>query len=129
MEAIMKNRIDPMIEALVMDNDRQIDRLISQGTDPNQNVSLEGGKHKNKPLHYAAFYNSVKAAKRLIAAGADIQCMNGRGATPFKVAEMHEAYKVLHMFREMKKANKRAITKKKRNKRVMVNKCSNYWMK
>ena len=106
MEAHVKNNIDPMIEALVMDNDRQVDSLISQGVDPNQNVSVKGRKQKNKPLHYAAFYNSVKAAKKLIAAGADIYGMNGRGATAFQIAEMHEAFNILQLFRQSRKANK-----------------------
>ena len=59
---------------------------------------------KNKHPYYADFYNYVKAARKLIALGADI---NSRGAAPFQVAEMNDAFNALHLFREIKKTNKR----------------------
>ncbi len=103
MQTQTKQHVDPMIEALVLDNDDQVGNLINKGVDPNENVPVTGKKFKNKPLHYAAFYNSVKAAKKLIAAGADLNGINGRGATPFQVAEMNNAFNILQLFRETNK--------------------------
>lgn len=110
MEGQIKKNIDPMVEALVMDNEQQIDCLINQGVDPNDNLHVKGKKFKNKPLHYAAYYNSVKAAKKLIAAGADISCVNGMGATPLQVAEINDAFNVLELLKRFKQ---QAVSKKR----------------
>lgn len=67
---------DPLLEAILLDDDAQLSRLLQEAPQAlEKRFSLEcayTSLHGVLPLHVCAEYNSVKSARALLAAGADV---------------------------------------------------------
>ncbi|CAI5714249.1 unnamed protein product [Hyaloperonospora brassicae] len=59
--------------------------LLALGAAPNV---TDSGAHHNTALHYAAYHNRTQPLELLLAAGADLFALNGRGHTALDVARL-----------------------------------------
>jgi Ankyrin repeats (3 copies) len=76
--------------AAAADNDAQVLTFLQQGRPINSKDGLG-----YTPLHWTAYYGSLKAAKVLVAHGADLEATEANGMTPLTLAVYNETTPVI----------------------------------
>jgi len=90
----MSAEIEQLIEAIIDSDFDSIRTLLQRGVDPNGYLD----DAKLRPLHFAAQYNALEAAKLLITAGADISaCTEPDRETPLAVAKLYNHKKFVDL--------------------------------
>lgn len=92
-----KNLISVLIDAVIIDDEKQVKNLLLRGVDPN---GYEDSA-KITPLHYAALNNSINSARLLIEAGSNIFAKTDlEEYTPFGLARLYENKIFIYMLND-----------------------------
>ena len=72
---------DNLIDAIKQDRLDAVQKLQSEGCNPNEPTDVEG----NRPLHWALFTQKADFVRMLLDAGVDVKLAGKQNATPFMV--------------------------------------------
>ena len=76
--------VTPLVAALARKHFRTAELLRHSGADPNVQ-----GRHRNTPLHSAAFFGDVEMVQVLLNLGADVNIRNNKNRTPLNYIPPH----------------------------------------
>ena len=87
----------PIFGAISQLNQELLEVLLASGR---VNLSVEGGLHRTRPLHYAAMRSPVQAVETLIKAGADVNEPDSDGDTALIAAALSGDWECVRLFLE-----------------------------